>query len=354
MDRSGRGMIGFACAYTPLPLIDAAGFTPYRILPVTAAPDHAGVLLHDNICPHVKRVLDRALAKDLPPLAGVVFMNSCEAMRRLADAWRVALPEMPVLVVDLPTTADHAAGSYFTSELKKLWKWLNDLGGTSPGGDAIEVGVSRYNELYAKLDLLRRDLGAGRLAGGRGALQEAVNMSVTLPLAEAALRIDEMYSRAPGSGNVTGVPVYLFGNVLADPASFALFENAGCAVVGDDLCTGLKQIPFIGLDDVADPFEQIAGGLLGRPPCARFLCGSAPGSYATNVADSARLAGARGVIAHVMKFCDPYLSRLPTIRETLRRSSLPMLVLEGDCSARSFGQQRTRVEAFAEMLGGGR
>ena len=54
-DGSTVPLIGFACAYTPLPLIAAAGFTPYRVLPLTEAPDRAGRLLHDNICPHVKR-----------------------------------------------------------------------------------------------------------------------------------------------------------------------------------------------------------------------------------------------------------------------------------------------------------
>ena len=74
--------IGFACAYTPLALIDAAGFAPYRILPMGDWPDQAGGLLHDNICPHIKRILDRAVADDLPELSGVVFINSCDSMQR--------------------------------------------------------------------------------------------------------------------------------------------------------------------------------------------------------------------------------------------------------------------------------
>ena len=59
------------------------------------------------------------------------------------------------------------------------------------------------------------------------------------------------------------------------------------------------------------------------------------------------------MIVHVMKFCDPYLNRLPGIRHELRDAGLPALVLEGDCTLRSLGQKRTRIEAFVEMLGGG-
>ncbi len=87
MSSSTRDRIGFSCAYTPLPVIAAAGFVPHRVLPLSASPDQAGRHLHDNICPHVKRLVDRAMDDDLPPMAGMVVVNSCDAMRRLADAW---------------------------------------------------------------------------------------------------------------------------------------------------------------------------------------------------------------------------------------------------------------------------
>ena len=51
-----------------------------------------------------------------------------------------------------------------------------------------------------------------------------------------------------------------------------------------------------------------------------------------------------------MKFCDPYLMRMPAVQLRLRQAGLPLLVLEGDCTQRSLGQQRTRVEAFVEVL----
>ena len=60
--------IGFTCAYTPLSLIHAAGYAPIRITPQGDAPEQAGQLLHDNLCPHVKRILDRGMADDLPEI----------------------------------------------------------------------------------------------------------------------------------------------------------------------------------------------------------------------------------------------------------------------------------------------
>ena len=110
-------MMGYACAYTPLALINAAGYTPYRILPMSECPDQAGQLLHDNLCPHVKRILDRAISKDLPDLAGAVFINSCDAMRRVCDAWRHVRPDDHIILLDLPAVSDDAAVAFLPESL---------------------------------------------------------------------------------------------------------------------------------------------------------------------------------------------------------------------------------------------
>ena len=148
------------------------------------------------------------------------------------------------------------------------------------------------------------------------------------------------------------VSLYLFGNVLPDPEAFGLFESCGALVVADDLCTGSRQIVPFDFDGEQDGLRQMARGLLRRPACARTMEPAHPGAFAAQVVRGAQECRARGVIAHVMKFCDPYLVRLPAVREALQKAGLPLLVLEGDCTLRSLGQHRTRIEAFVEMLGG--
>jgi benzoyl-CoA reductase/2-hydroxyglutaryl-CoA dehydratase subunit BcrC/BadD/HgdB len=71
---------------------------------------------------------------------------------------------------------------------------------------------------------------------------------------------------------------------------------------------------------------------------------------AQKVVARAKACKARGVIGYTLQFCDPYLARLPTISEVLREASIPLLLIEGDCTRSSIGQQQTRVEAFVEML----
>jgi len=348
-----RERIGFTCAYTPLALIDAAGFSPVRILPITDAPDQAGSVLHENLCPFVKKIIDRALFGDLPAISGLVVMNSCETMRRLADGWKKVRPDDRVVLVDLPVAPNSAAVDHFSGELVRLAGILADWAGQPVSPDAVQKSMLEYNKLAMLLRKLEGLAARGALPGGRRALQDIFNRSVSLPVDELLVEID-MVVRAGESGAASpeGVPVYLFGNMLPDPQAVELFEKYGCRVVGDDLCSGSRQMGPIELEAGRDPFHQLAVGLLSRPACARTMAGR-PGQIAGQVLDGVQKTGARGVIAHVMKFCDPYLARLPAIREKLREAGVPMLVLEGDCTQRSLGQQRTRIEAFAETLQGG-
>jgi benzoyl-CoA reductase/2-hydroxyglutaryl-CoA dehydratase subunit BcrC/BadD/HgdB len=230
--------IGYACAYAPLVLIDAAGYTPYRILPLSACPDQAGQLLHDNLCPHVKRILDRAISKDLPDLAGVIFINSCDAMRRVCDAWRHVRPDENIILLDLPAIANEAAVSFYAKELARLKEALSEWSGRTISHSNIEASIEQYNNLADLFAQLREQLRQGKLPGGSAAMQTLYNAAMIAPFEKSLIRLQqalaEPVSKAPESD---GIPVFLFGNVLADPEAFALFESCGARIIEDDLCT---------------------------------------------------------------------------------------------------------------------
>ncbi|HAZ11476.1 MAG: hypothetical protein A2X86_10860 [Bdellovibrionales bacterium GWA2_49_15] len=328
-------MIGYACAYTPTPLIHAAGFVPYRILPheSSSVPSRAGGVLHDNLCPHIKRILDRAMAQDLPPLAGMVFMNSCDSMRRLFDAWQRVRPDIPSILLELPVTAEAHSVKFFELELRELGPKLVEWGGTAVTETKLQASMALYNRLAEKLTSRR--------------VQALFNRAMTT--APEAL-IGELDSAPAQMQKTAGIPVFLFGNVLSDPGAFQLFEDCGVTIVGDDLCTGSRSFQKIEVAADNSALSSLALGLLSRRPCARTLVPGDPEILAKNLIRDARASGARGVIGHTVKFCDPYLARVPVIREHLKRAKLPFLFLEGDCTLGTIGQQRTRIEAFAEML----
>ena len=345
-----KGAIGFACAYTPLPLIHAVGFAPYRILPNIDCPDQAGRLLHDNLCPHVKRVLDRAMSGQLPDLKGMIFMNSCDSMRRLYDAWKAVKTGGNAVLIDLPSVATDSSIGFFRDELERLSRTLEQWGGTAIDDASLAGSIGLYNRVSSLLTALREKARRSELNGDSAALQDSYNRaSISSP--EESIAYLEAILKEDGDTKKgePGVPIYLFGNVLPEPEAFTLFESCGAHIVSDDLCTGSRLFTALEIGN-GDQLLNLARGILQRPSCARTFSAERPGSLGDDVAAAAKNAGARGVIGYTAKFCDPYIARLPGVRESLKREGIPLLLLEGDCTLRSIGQHRTRIEAFVEMM----
>jgi len=296
--------IGHACSYTPTALIHAAGFTPYRVLPIGDSPD-------------------RAMEDDLPALDGMVFMNCCDSMRRLSDAWRAARPDHRVALVDLPVSNEESAVFFFAGQLTRLSETLSSWSGQSFNQADVSGSVDKFNEMAELLENVSQRARGGTLEGGSFRLQDLFNRAATEPvdrtleLLRTLVREPELRAHADNA-----VPIYLFGNVLPDPEAFTLFRSCGVHIAGDSVCTGLRAFSHIREEDSDQVFVRLARGLLDQPRCARTFEPSRPGKIAEEVLVEARRCHAKGVIAYTMKFCDPYTSRLPAIREVLREAGL--------------------------------
>jgi len=342
--------IGFTCAYTPVPLIEAAGFSPFRIFPETKAPDQAGHLLHDNLCPHVKKVLDRALAEDLPDLEGMVFINSCDSMRRLADAWHEARPDDRIILLDLPSGINNLSLDFLSKEYerlaKTLFKWNNETFST----ETIKEKIATWNLLAVSVEKIEEKMSRDYFPGIAFGLQQIINTAATDSTDQAlAMAQKKLEPKEPAKAGRS--PVFVFGNLLFDPKVYDLFEEWNVHVTASDFCTTSRFITPVDTMIDSNIFRSLADSYLKQTPCARTMDTTKPGSIAQKIVERAKQSNAKGVIGFTLKFCDPYLARIPMIRQALQKESIPFLMLEGDCTMGSMGQQQTRIEAFTEMLG---
>jgi benzoyl-CoA reductase/2-hydroxyglutaryl-CoA dehydratase subunit BcrC/BadD/HgdB len=141
--------------------------------------------------------------------------------------------------------------------------------------------------------------------------------------------------------------VLLAGGVCDHPDIYDTVENAGGAVVGDDLCTGSRwfeaPIPLDG-----DPLDRLADRLADRPIC--------PAKHASITRRAERLVAlakerrADGVIFIHLKFCDPHAFDYPYLREALEEAGVKSLLFEVEEQPPGVGQMETRFETFMHML----
>lgn len=214
--------IGFTCTYAPVPIIEAAGFAPYRIFPETNSSEQSGHMLHDNLCPHVKKVLDRALDDDLPELEGMVFINSCDSMRRLADAWHEARPNDKIILLDLPSSNTEASIRFLAGEYKRMLKTLCQWNKVDPSLEILKERIDAWNDLSQTLGSIEHAMTENFYPGLASESQKLINYAAMQGIDKAVLKAKEIdTSSMPVKKG--WVPISIFGNLLFDPKVFSLF-----------------------------------------------------------------------------------------------------------------------------------
>jgi benzoyl-CoA reductase/2-hydroxyglutaryl-CoA dehydratase subunit BcrC/BadD/HgdB len=331
---NGDSAVAWFCTYTPLEILDAAGMVPRRHFGDPGSLESADTFLHPAICPYVRACLAAEMAASGPHHA--VFVNSCDGMRRLYDAWRDRFRDDFVYLMDLPRNVGEGAELLLAKEFARLARVLAEITGIK----VTSAGLRKAAQSREKQRLAY--LGAADGMSGEKRLRLAMDFHSLTP--EDALTGDRRGSTA------NGIPVLLTGNLLNPAGLVASLDRADARVVWIDLCNGDRAFATSTVpqgEDLDGLLASLARSYLGRHPCAR-MC-DAVRRYDLLV-ETVKAVGARGVIYASLKFCDAYLYDFPRVQERLGREGIPVLRLESDYADGHSGQLLTRVEAFLEML----
>jgi benzoyl-CoA reductase/2-hydroxyglutaryl-CoA dehydratase subunit BcrC/BadD/HgdB len=344
-----RPSIGWVCGYVPEELLLAAGCQPVRLSGTGQPVSEADAYLHQNLCPYVRSVLDKALETDVE-LDGMVFVNSCDAMKRLHDVWRLYIGTDFNFILDMPKSASQDSIAYYVIELRRLIEGLETSFETRIDEERLREAIRTTNHtrrLMGRLYEWRRQphpplTGAEALDIMIRATQE--NLEDYHRWLEDYL--DDLDSQ-PDQGKADGSPrLIMAGSIIDQPQTIGLIEEAGGLVVVEDLCTGHRH--FQGLvSEEGDPLEAIARRYLERAPCSRMIDTGKRLEYMSQLAEDYRV---DGIIYHALKFCDQYQYDLPLITEEASEAGTPLLYLETDYTQGSIGQVKTRVQAFLEVI----
>ncbi|MEJ5349647.1 MAG: 2-hydroxyacyl-CoA dehydratase family protein [Desulfosoma sp.] len=347
---STRPPLGWVCTYTPEELLLAAGFTPVR-LPCSSSHPSLETPLPANLCGYVRGLLGTALGGLGPDLVGVVFAMSCDAMRRLADAWSFCFPNHFVYRLDVPRRWDPDAEEFFYQQLSRLREALGVFGGHAISDADLEAAIALVNETRRLLQAISfmRFKATAPVTGAQvlEITQKAQEMDKER-FNEEARRFLELHRNGSSfSCKANRFPVVLGGGTLAGACELAaIAEECGLFLAAAHVCTGSRAYEGLVESD-SEPLRALARRYLKRPGCARMQ-GAA--SRVRRLMDLAKGCGAVGVVFQSLKFCDPVQSDLPWLRRACREHNLPLLQLERDGSVTDSGQLKTRLQAFAELL----
>ena len=373
-------MIYTSCKYVPVEIFAGFGEKAERLDPHPASFSCADGCSHPNLCGFAKAIIEEVKARKIREL---ILVDCCDAMRRTYDVLKQ--DEMDFLYfLPLPHKTGEREIRYFAAQLQALKDKYEAYSGrpfsvraaaaallegvkdASEDADALLEGVKAASEDAADTDV----------RAAKGQTQEAVGT-------EAGCAEEVVVMGAHGGGEVlksvqaafpkavvrdatcSGNRVFAEGAAEAVAAAFA--PGAACAaggrqtadgqqtpggqqaaggqqIPGGQQAAGGQQIPDGRTE--ADFFSAYAELLLKKlPPCMRMLDIRERGSLAAGEGGRPR-----GIVYHTMRFCDYYSFEYAEMKN---REDVPLLKIETDTTPLSAGQIKTRIEAFAEMTGGG-
>ncbi|MDH7554281.1 MAG: 2-hydroxyacyl-CoA dehydratase family protein [Spirochaetota bacterium] len=336
--------IGWFCTYTPIEIIEAAGFIPYGIKEDSGAI-HEDVYLGDSICPYVRICLGGALTGTYDFLYGVVISHSCECMRRLYDAWDYKQNEIApqcLYFLDIPKKVDERSVAYFAMQLKNFKERLEQMSG-APCDEELPEVIREYNKtrlFFHKLfELMKSENPPLSGTHINALIQECMKSNRTIFNKKLGTILESLDNAEGYKG-----PRIMVYSAPGNPDVIAAIEEAGGVVVYNNSCSAYR---FIGnpVDENGDPLFALARSYLEKTPCPRML-GTIAKTGLYNLKSIINDYRIDGVIYYSIKFC-ANLHLTAGIIKNEHDFGVPIKIIEGDISSEI---DRREIYTFIKSL----
>lgn len=354
---NGGRVAGTFCTFTPLEILDAAGFTPVSLCgmseeTIPAAEAH----LPKNLCPLIKSSYGFAVSDKCPYTYFsdlIVGETTCDGKKKMYEL----LGKLKrTYILHLPQGQGEDALGSWTHELRRFIAYLEREFQVTITDDMLRQAARERNaERASRIRLMELQKLTPPPMPGQALYSALEGAGFCFETKQRIDRLDglreEVMARyeageQPVSAHakrilITGCPI---GGVLNKTVK-TIEENGGAAVCFEN-CSGIKA-SYQMVDDTA---EDIV-----RAIAARYLSIGC----AVMTPDTNRIAllrelidayGIEGVVEIDLQACTPYTVESWEIRQAMREIDMPYLSLETDYSTSDSGQLSTRLEAFLERL----
>jgi len=354
-----KPIMGLVCTYTPIEIIIAAGFHPYRILPTTD-PSLATSYLDSNFCPYVRSCLGEALGKRPEYADNLIIVNSCDAMRRLYDAWRHYIQGYFVYLLDLPRDDSVKDIQYYQDNLQSLINELEEKFKIKISEDLLYQAIllcnktrellAELSDLYVKEQVSLSAVEFLQIVKGSMLFSQKEYNGLLEKFIKDAKKEENILSNNSGIRNKS--KILITGTIMDDLSIAEVIEDYGGKIVFVDMCTGNRyfqnQIPLETSKKINNnPLKLLAEYYLSKTPCPRMMNLEKRWEYLLKIIKDNQV---EGVIFYNLKFCDTSFFELPIIRERLQKYGISSLCLEGEFASSTSGRIKTRIQAFLEVL----
>lgn len=353
----GKKAIGVMPYYAPEELVFAAGMVPMGMWGTnTKNIKEAKEYCASFYCSLAQLDLEMLLDGTLDDLDGVIMTTLCDTLRPMSQNIRVAmdkLNKMPTIFLAHPQNRRPEYGIQYTiSQYRNVKEQLEGIAGTKITDDALMNAIKVYNQSRAER---RRFV---KLAGEHPEAVSAVNRSAVLKASyfmlkdeytEALKALNDELEALPKS-DWKGVRIVTSGIICDNPDLLQILDDNQIAIAMDDVAHESRSFRTDAPEE-GDPMRALAQQFADLDYSVLLYDeASAENRRAEHVADLVREYHAQGVVVFMQNFCDPEEMEYPSLRQELDKQNIRHIRLGIDHQMRDFGQAKTALQAFADVI----
>lgn len=351
----GKKVVGVLPYYAPEELVYAAGIVPMGIWgsntkTISRAKEYCATFY----CTIAQLALEMLLDGTMDGLDGIITPTICDTLRPMSQNFRVAMGDkMSVIFLAHPQNRFEEFGLQFTvDQYNHVKKELEKIAGKEITNDDIQNAIKVYNESRAarrKFVKLASDHCDVITPTKRSAVLKAFYFMLKDEYIAKLNELNAELEKLPVC-DWQGTKVVTSGIICDNPALLAAFEENNIAIAADDVAHESRSFRT-DVPENADPMMALAQQfanvdyevLLYDPKSSENRRGEF-------VANLVKESGAQGLVLFMQQFCDPEEMEYPYLKKALQAADVPHIKLGIDQQMRDFGQARTAIQAFADVL----
>ena len=351
---NGGKVAGIFCTFTPVEILEAAGFTSVSLCgmspeTIPAAEAH----LPKNLCPLIKSSYGFAVSDKCPYTYFsdlIVGETTCDGKKKMYELLgRIK----PTYILHLPQGHDSDPVTVWTAELRRFIKYLEDNFNVTITDEMLREAARKRNlERKTNLKLMAMQRQDPPPMSGLQMYQALEGSGFVFTHEERVAKIEDLIRTIEETANpeanrgckrilITGCPI---GGVLQK--TVGAIEANGGVVVCHENCSGIKAAFQMVDTEAEDIVKAIAERYL-EIGCSVLTPNSKRMELLPKLVEEFKI---DGIVEVDLQTCTPYCVESFQIRQLAEQLGVPYMAVETDYSQSDSGQLSTRIEAFMEML----
>lgn len=351
----GKKCIGVMPYYAPEELVAATGMVPFGMWgsndkTISRAKEYCATFY----CTIAQLDLEMLLDGTMDLLDGVITPTICDTLRPMSQNIRVAMGEkLPCIFLAHPQNRKPAYGKKFCmdqythikTELEKI-----------AGAPITDAALSEAIKVYNKSRAARREF--VKLASDHCDIITPTKRSAVLkaawfmPKAEYTEKLEALNSelKALPACDWKGTKVVTSGIICDNPKLLEIFEENKIAIAADDVAHESRSFR-VDAPETGDPMEALAQQFANQDyDVLLYDEHSSENRRGEFVVKLVKDSCAKGLVLFMQQFCDPEEMEYPSLKKALDEAKIPHIKLGVDQQMRDFGQARTAIQAFADVI----